>query len=651
MIPPVEENTEKALKRLADLWRRERDATHQRTVAERKATPLKKRVERGVALVDLAVLDQDAATGGRTLVWLAPRKPGRDLDDLRVGPGDPVRLWTTDPDTGEVVLAVVARRRGDRLAVMLDGELPEGWEDGGFNLDRDDPQATFERGARALGRFLSAGQGSDTARLRAVLFGERGPAIAKRTPAWTPLDPHLNGPQQDAVTRALMAEDLALIHGPPGTGKTRTLVEVVRQAVARGERVLVAAASNAAVDTLAERLVLADLDVVRLGHPARVSRAIEPHTLDARLEATPQWALSRRWVADAQELKRTLDKRRAKGKLDRDEARDLRKEIGRLFRDARVALQGAEGAIVGRASVVCATAAGADAQLLGDTTFDLVVLDEATQAPDPIALVPLLRGRRAVLAGDPCQLPPTVIDREAERLGLGTTFFERLRAGPHGPDLLRLLVVQHRMHETIMAFPSEASYEGKLVAHESVARHTLEGLGHREDPLRPGPLVLIDTAGKGWAERRDGEDPSSSNPEQAERSAREVRRLLSRGLPPADVALITPYDAQARLLRELLHDEVQGGLEVGTVDGFQGREKEAIVLDLVRSNEDGQVGFLADTRRMNVALTRARRFLLVLGDTGTIGNHPYYAAFLDGVKVLGAWVSAWNDEAEPIDPA
>lgn len=649
MSAPTPEDTREALTRLLALWRKERDATQARVVEERRATPLAERVARGLAARDLRILDTDPAPGERTLVWLGPARPDA-FRHLRVGVGDPVRLWRQDPDAPDAVQGVVSHRRAERLGVMIQGDRQddalEALEDGPFNLDRDDPQATFERGARALERCRSAPPASDAARLRAVLFGERPPRFGPE-PAVAAHDPDLNAPQVAAVARALAAEDLALIHGPPGTGKTRTLVEVVRQAVARGQRVLATAASNAAVDTLAERLVRAGLDVVRAGHPARVAPALEAHTLDALLQETEAWALARRWKAEAAELRRQTVKRKSRGRVDRDDARDAFREARALMRDARKALEGAQAALLRRAQVVCATAAGADAALLGDEVFDLVVLDEATQATDPIALVPLLRARRAVLAGDPCQLAPTVIDREAERGGLGRTFFERLREG-HAGDALRLLVVQHRMHAAIMAFPSRMHYDERLVASPEVVGHLLEDLGAAPDPLREGALVFIDAAGTGWEERRQADDPSTSNPGLAARVALEVRRLLSRGVAAADVALITPYEAQARLHREALAAEVAAGLEVGTVDGFQGREKEAVVVDLVRSNDEGAVGFLADVRRMNVALTRARRFLLVCGDSATLGQHPYYAAFLEAVNELGAYVSAWADEAPPL---
>jgi superfamily I DNA and/or RNA helicase len=290
-------------------------------------------------------------------------------------------------------------------------------------------------------------------------------------------------------------------------------------------------------------------------------------------------------------------------------------------------------------------------------------------------LIPLAHARVAVLAGDPQQLGPVVVGGPSVEPTLGKTIFERLSAAPvEGRSPPRnaavMLEQQHRMHREIMAFPSRAMYGERLRAAPAVAGHTLDDLAVAPDPLRPRPLWLIDTAGKDWSEQRvtggpaagyeyePGTsltnipvfrvDPSTFNPGNAERIAAEARRLLSRGLPPTEVAIIAAYSAQARRLRELLRAERAAGLEIGTVDGFQGREKEAVIVDLVRSNDHGEIGFLANTRRMNVALTRARRFLLVVADSATLGAHPYYAAFLAYVDEIDAHGSAWSDDAAPL---
>lgn len=631
---------------IAALWRRERDTVRARFTAQRRGLTLAERVARGVALTDLEIEETDTAAGGRLLCWLVSRRP-EGLGFTRFGPGDPVRLWWDDPDGPDAVRATVARRRGDRLAVMVDDALPDRFDDPGFRLDADAPETTFDRGDHALTAFAQAKGGSDTARLREVLYGADRP-VREHVDPLSFFDEALDDSQKNAVRASLESFPVALIHGPPGTGKTRTLIEAIRQAVARGEGVLATAASNTAVDNLAERLAAAGVRVVRLGHPARVAEVVMPRTLDALLESTEAWRLTRRWVIEAAQLRRTIQSRSARGNLSRDERRTLNQEAWRLNRDARDQLRAAESTILDQAEVICATAAGADAYVLAGRRFDLIAMDEATQAPDPMALVALARGRRAVLAGDPCQLPPTVIDESAARAGLGVTLFERLQARL-GADFANLLTVQRRMAAELMAFPSAALYGGRLTADPTVADHRLEQLsGVSADPLRPGPLCFIDTAGKGYDESRTTDDPSLSNPGQAARTAREVRRLLGRGLAAADLAVITPYDAQARALRASLLDVA--GLEIGTVDGFQGREKEAVIVDLVRSNEAGELGFLRDVRRMNVALTRARRFLLVVGDSATLGRHPFYAAFLESAEAQGAWLSAWTDDAPPFSP-
>jgi predicted DNA helicase len=642
-------SSKEALERLLTLWRREREYARRAFRETREAIDFAERVQRGLALKGLSVHDTDSAAGGRALLWLK-LEPGARLEDTRIGQGDPVMLWAGSPDQGRSERGVVARLAKDRLAVSVEADYAEFLDEGAFNLDREAPEATFTRGEQALSRFMNAERASDVERLREVLFGARVPE-RKRGELGDErfFDRDLDPTQRMAVRHALEAQDVALIHGPPGTGKTRTLCEVVRQALAHGERVLVTAASNTAVDNLGERLSQLGVALVRLGHPARVSPSLEARTLDALVDASEARALARRFIAEANELRRRVERRRARDRLRFREGRELLAEARSLMRDARRTLDAERAAQLERVRVVCATAAGVDVAALAGSAFDLVVLDEATQALDPIALAALARGRRAVLAGDPKQLPPTVLDAEAGELGLSRTLFERL-AERCGADVLSMLQVQYRMHAALMRFPSQSMYDGQLRAAPSVAERLLEQLpGVSADPLRPGPWHFIDCSGKGYDERRGAEDPSTSNPGQAERTAREVRRLLSRGLAAAEIAVITPYLAQVRLLRELLRDATDAGLEIDSVDGFQGREKEAVVVDLVRSNEDGTVGFLADTRRMNVAITRAKRLLLVLGDSATLARHPYYRSFIDEAEASGAYLSAWADEAEPLD--
>lgn len=633
------------IERLIASWQRERLAARERFVAERRLMTFEERLSRGLAGTALYVDEVFPSPGGRLVLCLRSDRDGFDRHRLRLRSGDPVVLHHVDPDEAGRLVGVVERWRGEGLGVTIEGELPERFEERPFRLEREAPEHTFDRGALALGKLGSAH--GDLGHLLEVAYGlgrleTLDPFEGLADPHTRPfLDPDLDEVQHEAIHHSLVTSPLALLHGPPGTGKTRCLVEIIRQCVARGERVLAVAASNVAVDNLTERLAVHGLKVLRLGHPARVLPEVEGLTLASRLDEHEGAELARRWVAEANDLKQRTEKQAARGTGTREGRREAFAESRRLLKDARAHLRRVESAIVAQSQVICATLAGADANILRDQTFDRVVVDEATQALDPLLWIALARAPRAILAGDPHQLAPTVIDPVAEK-DLGLTLFDRLAKRLEG-RAVRMLERQHRMHVDIMRFPSEALYGGRLVASEAVADHRLEALGVAVDPDRDAPRVFVDTAGAGFVEVKREPDRSTMNPEMASVTAREVERLIARGLAPSLLAVLTPYDAQVGVLRALLAVHVERGLEVGSIDGFQGREKEAIVLDLVRSNDDGELGFLTDVRRINVALTRARRFLLVVGDSATLGTHPFYARLLEDVEHHGLWLSVFSE--------
>jgi ATP-dependent RNA/DNA helicase IGHMBP2 len=648
---------------LAGAWRAERTASRARIAMERSGRPLAERVALGIALARLRIIDEASAYGDRVRVRVAVPET-TDLDNVRLAPGDPIRFWAEHPDEPTAIRGVYERREEQSLWLMLDRAVDE--VDREYALDREAPEVTFDRGDQAIARMQAAPASSDLARIREVAALARPPRPLAAV-SWQPLDASLDSLQRAAVDAGMRSGDIALVWGPPGTGKTRTLVEIVRQRVKRGERVLCVAPSNTAVDNLGIRLAATGLRAVRIGHPARVSPLLVGLTIDSQIERDGAHDLAREWRDRARALRKTAMAGQAAkatrgGRSDvasaRAGIRALWSEARSLDRDAAREIANAERAIVDRAEVVLATCVGANHPILGENMFDCVVIDEATQAPDPLLLIAFTRAKVAVLAGDPHQLGPVVVGGPQVEPVLGTTIFERLAAVT---DTV-MLEQQHRMNIAIMTFPSRSMYEGKLIAAPDVAHHVLADLGVEPDPVRTQPVWLIDTAGKDWLEERtDFEpsgslnnlpsfaiDPSTFNSGNALRIAAEVRRLLSRGVAATDIAVIAAYSAQARHLRDLLKVERAAGLEVGTVDGFQGREKEAVVVDLVRSNDSGEIGFLSNTRRMNVALTRAKRFLLVIADSATLGNHPYYAQFLSYVDELDAHGSAWSDEAEPL---
>jgi superfamily I DNA and/or RNA helicase len=472
-------------------------------------------------------------------------------------------------------------------------------------------------------------------RLRDVLLGRR-PLRFRDPPKVEFLTP-LNPPQQDAVRFALSAQEVAVIHGPPGTGKTTTLAEVIYQAVRQGDRVLACAPSNTAVDNLLERLVSMLPSVIRVGHPARVFEALRGHTLDELVDKDPSTGVIRDMRREVGELIRAAE-RGFRSHDARRRRRELFAEAGRLRGQIRSLEKSLIQSVIDSADVVCTTTT-IDDDLLGDRQFDLVVIDEACQTTLPSVWQAVLRADRLILAGDHCQLPPTVLSEEAARAGMRESLMKRL-IDREGQDIFRRLTVQYRMHESIMNFSSSIFYDDSLVADASVKTHRLCDLPDCvENPLTSDPIEFIDTAGAEFDEQVEADGESKLNRKEANLIVRLVHDLMDAGIAPQQIGVIAPYAAQVRLLRGRLD---LSELEVDTVDGFQGREKEAILLTMVRSNDRGEIGFLADTRRTNVAMTRARRKLIVVGDSATLGNHKFYASMLDYFEKAGAYRSVWE---------
>lgn len=593
--------------------------------------------QEGESLLDLAVADEESGLGGRYLLTLVKRRRG-PLPWTRLSPGSPVVLSPDKPKAEFSCHGVVCERSEAAIRVALDRVPEELGDHEAFRLDASFDEAALNRQKAAMEQARLA-RGDRFALLRDVLLGLREPEFGV-DPQPGPLDRSLNAVQMDAVRHALSARDVALIHGPPGTGKTTAVVELIRQSIRRGKRVLACAPSNLAVDNIFERLLASGERAVRLGHPARVLPGLREHTLDLLVEKHRDVQLAKRLVKQAMSLFREAE-RFTRAAPKPGHRKQLRDDARSLLADARRMEQQAVESVLDSAAVLCATTTGIDSQLLGQRRFDVAVIDEACQSVEPGCWIPLLRCDRAVFAGDHCQLPPTIVSREAADEGFGVSIFERLME-MHGQKIARRLTVQYRMHASIMEFSSREFYDGQLEADATVAAHTLVELEGVADlaALRQ-PIDFVDTAGAGYDEQLEPDGESRLNPAEAELVARKVRMLLDAGVPPSGIAVIAPYAAQVRLLRQKVE---QPGLEIDTVDGFQGREKEAVLISLVRSNPAGEIGFLGDVRRMNVALTRARRKLIVVGDSATLGGHPFYERLLEFFEQSGAYRSVWQED-------
>jgi ATP-dependent RNA/DNA helicase IGHMBP2 len=621
------------LARLLDL---EKQAERERLAVDKAQLPLAELAARGLVLLDVEAQEFSVGLGGRHLVTFTLERKGPL--PTRFSPGDLVSVAPRKAEVEDAPGGTVSRATRTSLEIAFERPPPEWMGEGRLRIDLVANDVTWERARGVLTTWKGYDQGQKRDR-REVLLGNQPPRFDK-PPAFEPSRP-LNPEQHEAVALALSARDVALVHGPPGTGKSTVLAEVAVQFVRQGKRLVCTAASNAAVDHLLELCLDAGLEAVRVGHPARVMPRLQQHTLDLLVEAHPDRVLARELFEDAFDLLGYARKQRTRGRSRERfaNAREAQAEARKMMDEARKLERKAVAAVMGRAQVVCATCAMLDSGVLRGEAFDVALLDEATQAVEPIALAAFLKAPTVVLAGDPQQLAPTVLSQEASAQGLSTSLFVRLLAD-YGEPVKRMLKEQYRMHEAIMKFPSARMYGGQLRAHPSVAQRTLA------EVLTPGatvdapPVLFLDTAGKGFEESKAPGTESLRNEGEADLVVARARELLAAGLAPSELAVITPYRAQASLIRERLADVAD--LEVDTVDAFQGREKDAVLVSLVRSNPEQAVGFLSDLRRMNVAITRPRRHLFVVGDSATLSAHEFYAAFQDEAQAGGGYRSAWE---------
>ncbi len=624
------------LKRLLELERRHE---RERLSLERQSLPLAELEARGLVVLDVELTETSVGLGGRDLATFT--RADRRLLTARLGPGDLISVSPRKAPIDDPPQGTVTRSTKANVQVAFDKPLPEWAQEGRLRLDITANDATFERARKALATIAAMDSGHARDR-REVLLGNAPPRFEKFKPL-TQARP-LNPEQLEAVQLSLAARDVALVHGPPGTGKSTVLGEVAVQFARAGKRILCTAGSNAAVDHLLELCLDQGLSAIRVGHPARVLPHLQQHTLDLTVEEHPDRIIARGLFEEAFELLGYARKQRSRGRSRErfSNAREAQYEARKLMDDARALERKAVDSVLGSAQVVCATCSMLAGRVLRDENFDVALLDEATQTIEPLALMAFLKAPLVILAGDPQQLPPTIISMEAAKQGLGVSLFERLLQDC-GDDVKRMLKEQYRMNEQLMAFPSREMYGGELRAHPSVAARTLREVLSTD--LDAPPVLFLDTAGKGFDESKAPGTESLRNEGEAQLICARARELIAAGLSPRELAVITPYRAQAAYIRELLTDIAE--LEVDTVDAFQGREKDAVLLSMVRSNAEQQVGFLEDLRRMNVAMTRARRHLFVVGDSATLSGHPFYARFLESVERLTGYRSAWEWPPSP----
>ena len=513
--------------------------------------------------------------------------------------------------------AVISYVQDNKMVVVLPGPqvLPELVVTGELGVQLYFDDTSYKTMFAAL-REVAEAKGNRTARLREVLLG-KAPALRRET---SPVRfPWLNASQEKAVNQVLCAKEVAVVHGPPGTGKTTTLVEAVYETLHRENQVMVSAQSNTAVDWIAEKLVDRGIPVLRIGNPTRVNDKMLAFTYERRFEAHSDYP-------ELWQIRKTI--REMTGRL-RKSGREDRERLHNQLTKLRVRATGLEIRIdtelFTEARVIACTLVGAASRVLERKRFSSLFIDEAAQAIEAACWIAISRADRVILAGDHCQLPPTIKCIEAARGGLGRTLLEKVVL--HKPETVSLLKIQYRMHEDIMRFPSRWFYHDELEAAPEVKYRGVLDFDT--------PASWIDTSELDLQEKAVAEGTGRLNTGEAELLVRElknymerigIRRILEEHI---DFGVISPYRAQVHYLRHLLKKEpffrpCRRLITVHTVDGFQGQERDVIMISLVRANEKGQIGFLRDLRRMNVAITRARMKLLILGEAVTLTRHPFY---------------------------
>ncbi len=604
------------------------------------------RQKAGKALLRLKAVEFHFTAAGHHLVSFS-YFDGRNFPIYSPDIGDPVTLSEYAGENFDPPFGTVYEKEPATITAAFNRALPD-WvhEEGLYDLSIGGSRATYKKMLETLNRVQSEDH-SRIAFFRDVSLGLKKPESFDPLPMDQIkfLNSNLNPWQKEAVRMALASRDVGLVHGPPGTGKTTALIEIIRQTTAENKFVFATAPSNTACDHLLECLVDAGVNAIRLGHPARIMRSLRDHTLDFKLAAHPLGKTVDEMESEIHTLQVKRQRREERGGLSRELRQQINDEIKTLKHEIKQLDDHILKQVLETCPVMVGTLTSATDPVLRGRVFDLLVMDEATQAIEPGAWIPILKAQKIIFAGDHFQLPPTVRSKKAEEGGLGLTLFERLHPLA-GEERKILLKIQYRMHEKIMNFSSREFYEGNLIADDSVKSHTLADLPHVEKaPETTEPFLFLDTAGRGFEEAREPGSESRFNQEEAGLVLTHLKKLLALGVKPEEIAVISPYSAQVRLLTSKMPDPA---IEVDSVDGFQGREKELVMLSLVRSNMEGELGFLADTRRMNVAMTRAKRKLVVIGDSSTLSKIPFYKRFIEYAEAEGGYRSSWEEiDSEP----
>ncbi len=597
---------------LQDLLRIEEKAQEQKFFEQ--DTSLKELRKEGVIIHPLKIVNKTFGFNDQPVVTVSYFVP-EGLNFSFFSQGTPVSLFLSSSNeicNGQLLSI------SDRAAevVLFSNDFPDWIDEKDIGLKRLPDSRSFQMMHGVLKR-IQKGENKNLTQLFEIVYGIREQDSLEITSDETQLDGRLNKYQISAVNKGLKKEAVQLIHGPPGTGKTTTIVALIQALRKQKQSIIASAPSNAAIDHLAKQLIDKGLKVLRLGNTAKVNLEVWKHTPEGILSQEKHSKKLKRLKIQAAEYRKMAQQyKRNFGKEEREQRKRLYKEVNAIRDEIKALTDYYLTRYFDAADVVLGTPVGLMHPLLKDKKFDVAFLDEAGQCIAPFAWLVFEKADRIIMSGDHFQLPPTIISEEASNKGLSVSVLEQaIKTGIKS----HLLQIQYRMTPEIAGFSSRYFYKGKL---ETSALSN------------PESLVFYDTAGAGFDEKRQGNSRSLSNPEELQIIEKNYKNWSNKG---QSVVFISPYSAQVELAKKQLKD-----ITISTIDAFQGQEADVVIISLVRSNPDGKIGFLSDHRRMNVAMTRARTKLIVIGDSTTLSGDKFYETFVQYTEEIGAYRSVFE---------
>lgn len=627
------------LKTVQQLLQQEKEADFDRFREEVQQLTQSERRDKGLCWYPLTILKTGYTVGERAFVTV--ERTAQINEPHRLRSGSPIEFYSSaeGKSRNHAMRGIIHFVERNKMKIILNNkDIPDWINDGQLAVEMLFDERTYLEMEKAMKAVIKASDDRLT-ELKQMFYGALEPTFAPLREIHHDL---LNDAQKRAVQSILAAKDIAIVHGPPGTGKTTTLVHAIKLLAETEKNMLVTASSNAAVDLLVERLAEQGLNVVRIGNISRVNEQLVSMTLDGRLAEHPEHKNIKRLRVQAASARKGARRfKRRFGTKERSKRNENFQEARELESYAKMLEERLLHEILFQADVIACTLVNTQSKSLEHLKFKTVIIDEAAQALEPATWIPLARVHKVILAGDPFQLPPVIKSNEAREKGLGMTLLEKwVKDG----KTTSFLDTQYRMHPTIMNFSNAIFYENDLKAAPEVIDQKL-GIPDLS------AVLFIDTAGCGFNEEINPETKSRFNEGEAfilrEYFLKLTHQLSTHNIDFPTMAIIAPYREQARHLSQMFQEDAEllsfsEHLSINSVDAFQGQEREVVFISLTRSNDKTEIGFLSDYRRMNVALTRAKKHLVVIGDSATIGADDFYQKFIEYAETHGQYQSAWE---------